>query len=81
MPVAYECRLLQIVELGMNHWIMGTVQHVHIDAAVYVGDAGGRRHRVDLLANIETRPIGRLGRAHYVRLRDIETRLRSDGPN
>jgi len=41
----------------------------------------GKRHRVDLLANIETRPIGRLGRAHYVRLRDIETRLRSDGPN
>ena len=81
VPVAYECRLLQIVELGMNHWIMGTVQHVHIDYAVYVGDAGGRRHRVDLLANIETRPIGRLGRAHYVRLRDIETRLRSDGPN
>ena len=80
-PVAYECRLLQIVELGANHWIMGTVVHVHIDPAVYVGAADGKRHRVDLLAHNETRPIGRLGRAHYVRLRDIETRLRRDGPN
>jgi flavin reductase (DIM6/NTAB) family NADH-FMN oxidoreductase RutF len=81
VPVAYECRLLQIVELGMNHWIMGTVQQVHIDGAVYMDESGGKRHRVDLLAHLETRPIGRLGRAHYVRLRDIETRLRSDGPN
>ena len=80
-PVAYECKLLKIVELGANHWIMGTVVHVHIDPSVYVGAAGGNRHRVDLLAHQETRPIGRLGRAHYVRLRDIETRVRRDGPN
>jgi flavin reductase (DIM6/NTAB) family NADH-FMN oxidoreductase RutF len=75
-PVAYECRLLQIVELGTNHWIMGTVVHVHIDASVYLGSQEGKRHRVDLLARHETRPIGRLGRAHYVRLRDIETHRR-----
>jgi len=80
-PVAYECRLRQIVELGANHWIMGTVVHVHIDPSVYIGTADGKRHRVDLLAHQETRPIGRLGRANYVRLRDIETRLRRDGPN
>ena len=79
-PVAYECRLLQIVELGANHWIMGTVQHVHIDSSVYIGTQGAQRHRVDLLRQLDTRPIGRLGRAHYVRLREIETRQRSDRP-
>jgi flavin reductase (DIM6/NTAB) family NADH-FMN oxidoreductase RutF len=80
-PVAYECRLLDIVELGTNHWIMGTVVHVHIDQSVYLGTQDGKRHRVDLLGHLETRPIGRLGRANYVRLRDIETRHRRDGPN
>ena len=80
-PVAYECRLLDIVELGTNHWIMGTVVHVHIDVSVYVGTLQGQRHGVDLLSHLETRPIGHLGRAYYVRLREIETRLRRDGPN
>lgn len=80
-PVAYECRLYDIIEIGANHWIMGTVVHVHIDESVYVGERDGRRHRVDLLADTATRPVGRLGRAHYVRLREIETRLRKDGPN
>jgi flavin reductase (DIM6/NTAB) family NADH-FMN oxidoreductase RutF len=80
-PVAYECRLLDIVELGTNHWIMGTVVHVHIDEAVYLGTRDGRRHRIDLMADPATRPVGRLGRAHYVRLRDIETRLRKTGSN
>jgi len=80
-PVAYECRLREIVELGSNHWIMGSVVHVHIDPSVYIGAADGKRHRIDLLAHQETRPIGRLGRANYVRLRDIETRFRKDGPN
>jgi hypothetical protein len=60
---------------------MGTVEHVHIDGAVYAGAVEGKRHRVDLLANEATRPLGRLGRAYYVRLRNMETRLRSDGPN
>jgi flavin reductase (DIM6/NTAB) family NADH-FMN oxidoreductase RutF len=80
-PVAYECRLLDIVELGANNWIMGTVVHVHIDRSVYLGTQDGKHHRVDLLAHVDTRPIGRLGRAQYVRLREIETRLRRDGPN
>jgi flavin reductase (DIM6/NTAB) family NADH-FMN oxidoreductase RutF len=80
-PVAYECRLHDILDMGKNHWIMGSVQHVHIDEAVYVGRRGEQDHRVDLLAEIATRPVGRLGRANYVRLREIETRLRRDGPN
>lgn len=80
-PVAYECRLHDILELGINHWIMGTVVHVHIDEAVYTGERDGKRHRVDLLKEAATRPLGRLGRAFYVRLRDFETRLRKDGPN
>jgi len=80
-PVAYECNLLQIVELGTNHWIMGTVVQVHIDPSVYLGAVDGKRHRLDLLAREETRPIGRLGRALYVRLREIEKHARRDGPN
>lgn len=80
-PVAYECQLLDIVELGTNRWIMGTVVHVHIDPSVYLGAATGGRHRIDLLARLESRPVGRLGRADYVRLREIETHMRRDGPN
>jgi len=80
-PVAYECNLLQIVELGTNHWIMGSVVHVHVDPSVYLGVLDGKRHRIDLLASPETRPIGRLGRALYVRLREIEKHIRRDGPN
>ena len=80
-PVAYECKLLQIVDLGTNHWIMGTVVHVHVGRSVYLGAVDGKRHRLDLLAHEETRPIGRLGRALYVRLRQIEKHARRDGPN
>jgi len=80
-PVAYECKLYGVVDAGMNKWIMGSVQHVHIDESVYIGRKGPQDHRVDLLEKIETRPVGRLGRANYVRLREIETRMRRDGPN
>jgi flavin reductase (DIM6/NTAB) family NADH-FMN oxidoreductase RutF len=80
-PVAYECKLYDIIDIGANKWIMGTVVHVHIDASVYTGERDGKRHRVDLLKHVEQRPVGRLGRANYVRLREIETRLRKDGPN
>lgn len=79
-PVAYECRLHSITELGTNKWIMGTVVHVHIDQSVYLGEREGRRHRIDLLRAVDTRPVGRLGRANYLRLREIETHLRK-GPN
>lgn len=81
VAIAFECQLRDIIELGANHWIMGTVVHTHIDESVYVGERDGKRHRVDLLARTETRPVGRLDRANYVRLRDIERRLRRDGPN
>jgi len=80
-PVAYECKLYDIIDIGINKWIMGTVVHVHIDASVYAGERDGKRHRVDLLKNVGQRPIGRLGRANYVRIREIETRMRKDGPN
>lgn len=80
-PVAYECKLYDIIDIGANKWIMGSVVHVHIAEAVYGGERDGKRHRVDLLANNDTRPLGRLGRAFYVRLREIETRMRKDGPN
>ena len=81
IPVAYECRCHSITELGTNSWIMGSVVHVHIDRSVYLGEREGRPHRIDLFHAVNTRPVGRLGRAHYVRLRDIETHLRKSGPN
>lgn len=80
-PVAYECKVYDILDVGANSWVMGSVVHVHIDEAVYAGTRGEQRHRIDVLENMAMRPLGRLGRANYVRLRDIETRLRKDGPN
>jgi flavin reductase (DIM6/NTAB) family NADH-FMN oxidoreductase RutF len=80
-PIAYECKLHDIIDMGANKWIMGSVQHVHIDEAVYVGRKGEQNHRIDLLEPVENRPVGRLGRANYVRVREVETRLRRDGPN
>jgi flavin reductase (DIM6/NTAB) family NADH-FMN oxidoreductase RutF len=73
-PVAYECTLYDVIEVGQNAWVMGLVQHVHIDEAVYRGEM-----RVDLLKQPETRPIGRLGRAFYARIRDEEIVQRRDG--
>ena len=80
-PVAYECRVLDILDMGANKWIMGSVEHVHIDEAVYVGRKGEQNHRIDLLEQVPMRPVGRLGRANYVRVREVDTRLRRDGPN
>lgn len=81
VPVAFECRLYDMLEVGVNVWIMGTVVQIHVDAAVHLGARGAHKHRIDLLASTEDRPVGRLGRANYVRLREIETRMRKDGPN
>src|SRR4051812_43869088 len=53
-PVAFECRLLEIVELGTNSWIMGTVVQVHIHESVYSLGSENRRHRVDLLSAVAT---------------------------
>jgi flavin reductase (DIM6/NTAB) family NADH-FMN oxidoreductase RutF len=80
-PVSFECRLLGEQPLGVNTWIIGEVVRVHIDPGVYAGTRDGRRHRVDLLARERTRPIGRLGRAEYVRLSDRLVCRRRDGPN
>lgn len=79
VPVAYECKLYEIIDIGANKWIMGTVVHVHIDPAVYVGSRDGLNHRVDLLQDLAHRPLGRLGRANYTRIREIETHLRREG--
>jgi flavin reductase (DIM6/NTAB) family NADH-FMN oxidoreductase RutF len=74
VPVAYECTLFQIVDIGQSAWVMGRVQHVHIEEAVYRGDK-----RVDLLKDEGMRPIGRLGRAFYARIRGEEIVTRKDG--
>jgi flavin reductase (DIM6/NTAB) family NADH-FMN oxidoreductase RutF len=80
-PVAFECLLHQVVEIGTHHWVMARVVHVHVDERVYLGRQKGLNHRVDLTRLEALRPLGRLGRANYVRLRDIETLMRRDGTN
>lgn len=80
-PVAYECTVHSILELGGSWWVMGLVQHVHVDERVYLGEVKGVRHRIDVLRDTAMRPVGRLGRALYSRIRDEETILRRDGPN
>ncbi|MBW6493261.1 MAG: flavin reductase family protein [Burkholderiaceae bacterium] len=80
-PVAFECRLFQIVEVGTHHWVMGEIVRIHIDERIYVGAYKGLNHRVDPLRVEALRPVGRLGRAYYTRLREIDTILRSDASN
>jgi hypothetical protein len=60
---------------------MGEVKHVHVDERVYIGAVKGVNHRIDLLRDEAMRPVGRLGRALYARIRNEETILRRDGPN
>ena len=80
-PVALECTVHSILEIGHSWWVMGQVRHVHVDERAYLGTVKGIAHRVDLLRDPATRPVGRLGRALYVKLGEIETVLRRDGPN
>jgi len=80
-PVAFECTVYSIMEIGTSWWVMGRVVNTHVDERAYVGRLKGQDHRVDLLRGATTRPVGRLGRALYVRLNDVETVLRRDGPN
>ena len=80
-PVAFECRVNDILPLGKNHWVMGDVVKVHILEQVYQGERDGKRHRVDLLKESAMRPLGRLGRAFYCKLTDVMLRTRKDGPN
>ncbi|MEP6702397.1 MAG: flavin reductase family protein [Betaproteobacteria bacterium] len=77
--VAFECTTYDIVYIGKSAWVMGLVQMVHVEPAAYVGTKGANQHRIDVLRETELRPVGRLGRANYVRLREIETHLRKDG--
>ncbi|MEN9559127.1 MAG: hypothetical protein RLZZ502_338 [Pseudomonadota bacterium] len=79
VPVAYECVLNQTIGFGNNTFCIVKVQHIHIDEGVYLGDVRGEPHRIDLFAVNDTRPVGRLGRAHYAKMRDLVTVLRKDG--
>lgn len=78
-PVAYECTLFDMIEIGESHWVMGHVRYAHVNESVYAGEKDGMRHRVDVLRHEAMRPVGRLGRANYLRLREIETHIRKDG--
>ena len=77
--VAFECTTYDIFYVGKSAWVMGLVKVAHVEPAAYLGTKGANRHRIDVLKEVELRPVGRLGRANYVRLREIETRLRKDG--
>jgi flavin reductase (DIM6/NTAB) family NADH-FMN oxidoreductase RutF len=78
-PVAYECTTHDILYIGKSAWVMGLVRMVHVDPAAYLGTKGEHQHRIDVLQDFAMRPVGRLGRANYVRMREIETHLRKDG--
>jgi flavin reductase (DIM6/NTAB) family NADH-FMN oxidoreductase RutF len=77
--VAFECTTYDILYIGKSAWIMGLVRMAHVEPRAYVGSKGANQHRIDVLKETELRPVGRLGRANYVRLREIETHLRKDG--
>lgn len=77
--VSFECTTYDILDIGKSAWVMGLVRMIHVDPAAYVGTKGANQHRIDVLQDIQMRPVGRLGRANYVRLREIETYLRKDG--
>ncbi len=80
-PVAFECKLYQIVEVGTHNWVMGEIVRIHVDERIYIGAYKGLDHRVDPLRVAALRPVGRLGRAYYSLLRDVETILRTDASN
>jgi flavin reductase (DIM6/NTAB) family NADH-FMN oxidoreductase RutF len=77
--VSFECTTYDIIYVGKSAWVMGLVRMIHVDPAAYIGTKGVNQHRIDVLKETELRPVGRLGRANYVRLREIETHLRKDG--
>lgn len=61
-PVSFECTLAQILELGTYAVVLGEVQCIHIDEAIYDGNY------VDLQA---MQPIGRLSGSGYCRVTDL----------
>lgn len=61
-PAAFECRVLQIVEIGIARLVIGEVVHLHVDDAV-LDEAG--RVRFDKLA-----AVGRLAGHEYLRTSD-----------
>ena len=66
-PVALECKLLQVIEVGQGpgaaNLVIGEVVSIHLDDAIF--DADGRVDPAKL------RTIGRLGGDEYCRLTDL----------
>jgi flavin reductase (DIM6/NTAB) family NADH-FMN oxidoreductase RutF len=66
-PVHFECRVVQIVELGdevgAGSVVIGRVVHLHVSERVLVGG-----DKIDLA---ELKPIGRLAGAAYCRVSDV----------
>lgn len=70
-PVHFECRLLQVIEVGRspNSLILGEVVHIHVADDV-LADGLVDVHRL--------RPVGRLGGSQYCRVRDVFEMSRPD---
>jgi flavin reductase (DIM6/NTAB) family NADH-FMN oxidoreductase RutF len=81
VPVAFECRLYDILDVGVNVWIMGSIVHIHVAKEAYAGGKGDHKHRVDVMKKTEARPVGRLDRANYGPIKEIEVYLRKEGPS
>lgn len=80
-PVAMECTLLSVIDLGHDAWVMARVVEIHVDERVHLGTYKGVEHRIDLLREPTLRPVGRLGRANYVHLDHVTAVLRPDWTN
>ena len=39
------------------------------------------KHRINVVADAANRPVGRLDRANYTRVTDLEVHWRQEGPN
>lgn len=62
-PIHFECQVVQIVDLGGGHVVIGRVLHVHVDERVLIGE-----DKIDVHA---LKPIGRLAGNAYTRVTDL----------
>lgn len=66
-PIAMECRLHKVIELGITFFVVGEILRAHVAERVLVDG------RVD---PAKLRPVGRLGGDAYTTVREVEHRPR-----
>lgn len=62
-PIAFECRLHQLLTLGSHTVVIGVIEVLHIDDEILIG-----QDKVDFL---KYRPVGRLAGEGYTYVRDL----------